>query len=135
MRSIERSFEKRHPDRGALVTTFVNGLRAEGLECRIQYRTDFVPAAGDDLGKFSVIPEPAIHCNTEHFDDPYCSEFRVVVSVKWKEVSAPLPQLASQLSQSSVREAYFFCERTPLTGADRKALVEATRNGLAIPIR
>ena len=135
LRSIERSFEKRHPDKGAVVKTFVDDLRADGLRCRIQYRQKFVQASGDGLGQFAVTPEPVIHCDTDHFSDPNCSEFRVTVSVEWKEDTAPLARLASQLSQSSVREAYFTCVRTHSSDSDRKAIVEAIRNGLAIPIR
>jgi hypothetical protein len=134
LRSIERSFEKKHPDKGTIVAAFVNGLRAEGFACRAQYREKFVPGRGDNLGKFSVNAEPVINCSTDHFSDPYCVEFRVAVSVDWREPNPALPQIAKQMSRSTVREAYFTCARTSPTDADRKAIVEATRNGLAIPI-
>lgn len=120
LRSIERSFERRHPDKGTVVTTFVNGVRAEGLECRAQYRETFAPGTGDGLGKFSVTPDPVISCSTDHFSDPYCAEFRVAVSVVWAEPNAPLSQLAQQLDRSVVREAYFTCARAAPTDADRK---------------
>jgi hypothetical protein len=132
VRAIEAAFSRKHPHREVSAGSFLRGLGDEEMTCRIQYRRKFIAGTGDDLGKFSATLEPGIECSTEKFSNPECAEFRVSLEVQWTNPRVPLLSLTHELESAPISRAYFICETTPRTSADKASIDEAIRKGEAV---
>lgn len=130
MGRAEEDFASHHPVQGLAAGRYVQRLREEGFDCRVDLIPQVHAGMGSQLGSFTSTLEPFVRCAREPSGYSECAQFRVVVDVDWRRREVrPVARLTAQLDESAILRASPICESRPPSLADRESIRRALESG------